>query len=232
MVGQNRIHSNRRSPYNISVIVVIEVLNPCTLAKIMVLLYLLPAAILDWRFREIDPEYWYPGLIVSFPLGLACASIVFPLKVSLALYGFSGLIVLVMIILYLYGMLGGADVFASLLILFALPVPEGIGLPPLISIMLYSSLLAVPYRIIVVWRATGKPGLLPVTVRRSSLLEDPRFRWWIPRGADIEDEWSLTVIKKKKVVASPGAPQVSLMFVGFIIHLIVGDIFHLLLTIK
>ncbi len=184
---------------------------------------------LDWKYREIDPEHWYPLFIlgsgIGFHFGVSFGSF------SLYLMGISVSLIFVFILLVVYylGVVGGADVYALLLIAVSMPVPlHGIGLPPVLSIILYSSLLGLVYKILEAIRVVGlkRSFTLYYKVDKRIYLESDSFKWWVPREIAVESDLSeeLAFVKKRFIEITPGIPMITMLFFGLLIYVFFGDL--------
>jgi hypothetical protein len=138
-------------------------------------------------------------------------------------------------ILFLLGLMGGADFYATLLLTILLPAPPRwmIGLPPVVVVTLYAAILSIIHSILAAWSATGKFTLNPrLSIDAERLLADPKMKWWIPTGAIVEDpEDALFEIATKngQVKVSYGTPHVTHMLIGLILYLAFGGPLTLLL---
>ena len=183
-----------------------------------------PAA-LDLLYREVDPEIWAPLLIVGAGIGFYYAtSTGMPLVLY---YGASLALALVAGLLYLAGLLGGADALAMTLIALTLPVPPRPGLPPVVVVTFYATLLSLVHRTIIMVRVGGPRAALrsALEVRAEELLSDPRYRWWIPRGVHVEEDMLQHIAANLggKLRAGPGTPLVFHMLLGLLAYTVLGD---------
>ncbi|MCE4625023.1 MAG: hypothetical protein F7C35_04075 [Desulfurococcales archaeon] len=204
-------------------------MHPEAIAVLNTLIPLGIAGVLDWMYREIDPEIWGPWLVLAPVVGLLYATST-GTPGLLFFYALSLVFALLLAALYALGHLGGADMLAGALIALSLPVPRSIGLPPVVTIILYASILGFAYRVYSMARA-GSPLSLKVRVRAEDLILNRRYKWWIPDGVNVEEDWTFTLASKagEHVYASPGMPLVSFMLLGLILYLVVGDPLTLLL---
>ena len=205
-------------------------MHPEDIAVLNTLIPLGIAGVLDWRYREIDPEIWAPWLVLAPVVGLLYATST-GIPGILFYYVLSLVFTLLLAALYLLGQLGGADMLAGALIALSLPVPREIGLPPIVTIILYASILGIAYRFYSMARA-GSPLAIKVKVRVEDLILDRRYKWWIPDGVNVEEDWTFTLASNKggQVYASPGMPLVSFMLLGLLLYMVVGDPLILLLN--
>jgi Flp pilus assembly protein protease CpaA len=200
--------------------------EPCLLSSTLVLTVLLPAGVLDYLYREVDPELWVPGLLLGLPLGAACA--LQHGSLALPYYAVGGVIVILVGVLFLLGFMGGADFYATLLLALVLPAPPrwSLGLPPVLVVTLYAAVLSVLHSIFIAWRASGKPVFYPrLSVSARIYLADGRFRWWIPTGAHVEEleDYIFEVAARDGTVRiAPGTPHVTHIFLALLLYLIVG----------
>ncbi len=204
-------------------------LNPSQLAATYMVLVFAITGVLDYLYREVPPELW----ILFFPLGVAlgasysveaCGPHVF-----MVFLAFSLVLPLASLVLYIVGLIGGADVIAYTLVALTLPCPfQGLpGLPPILDILLMSLLLGFAYAIYSIVRACYSCNCCVVKFPRvlvpaSRLLRDERFRWWIPRGVGVEEvedyEYVLAEMGDELVEASPGIPHLTLLAVAIIAY--------------
>ena len=202
--------------------------NSCLAGSLAVALPVLGVAgWLDARFREVDPELWYGPLILSLPLG-ACYALRSAGGLALVFYVAGLAFWAVMAVLYVLGLIGGADVLATLLVVLSLPAPPrpgpGLGLlPPVIPVLLIATLAGLAYRFWAVARVYGLGRALrglEVTVEARRLLEDRALLWWVPRGVGVEEEWAWELVSVRgRVRAGPGSPLVTMMFIGVLAYL-------------
>ncbi len=176
-------------------------------------------------YREVDTELW----IASLPLGLALgyASLTgYPLPRSLP-YALTLPLVLVLLVLYALGYLGGADAWLSLFLALALPVPPGSLLPTLYLAFLYSAPFAVAYYLWELYRFCGLSCVarLKARVRGADLAGE--LRWWLPRGVrlvgDPHEVVAAEALWDREVYASPLLPMITLVFLGLVVAVLVGD---------
>ncbi|MEB3760858.1 MAG: prepilin peptidase [Desulfurococcales archaeon] len=186
---------------------------------------------LDYRYREIDPEIWYPLIIIGAGIGFYYSSLLYDAKLYMA-----GIVVAIAItgiftVSYLLGLMGGADIYAVTFLSLTLPTPlHGTGLPPVLSVILYSSILAAIYRAISIGYALGPRHILKssIKIEKRRLLEDVRLKWWLPKGIDIEEDLAEELYKAPGEIlqASPGIPLITMMFIGFLAYLVLGDLLY------
>ena len=173
----------------------------------------------------MDSELW----ISSLPLGLALgyASLTgYPLP-SILPYALTLPLVLILLALYAIGYLGGADAWLSLFLALALPVPRGSLLPTLYLAFMYSAPFTIAYYLWELYRYCGFPCTASLKARVRGVDLARELRWWLPRGVRlvgdphevvaVEDLW------EKEVYASPLLPMVTLVFLGLVVAVIVGD---------
>ena len=202
----------------------------CLLAgSVLALVVLGVAGFLDARFREIDPEIWYGPLLLALPIG-ACHALSTAGPAASVFYVSGLMLWLVMFGLYLYGMMGGGDVFATLLLVLSLPAPPRVEpplgfVPPVLVVLLLASLMGLMYR---VWRVSRVVGFrraltgLELELEPRRLLEDPVLLWWVPRGVGVEEEWSWELAGAKgRVRAGPGTPLITFMALALAVYLLV-----------
>jgi len=193
-------------------------------AQLYVAVVLGVAAALDAIYREVDPELWLASLPLALVLG--AASIYtrgYPGPLWLP-YAMGGLLFLAVTALYLLGLIGGADVGAVALLWLGVPV-AGEVLPALYTSLLYSAPLAAGYYLV---KLGGKCGLSCVVrgyrVRGEELLG---MRWWAPRGyrleADVHELVAVEGLYGSYVRASPLLPWVTVLYLGYLASLALGD---------
>ncbi len=191
---------------------------------------------LDYRYREIDPETWYPLTIIGAGIGFYYSISLYDARLYLAGIIVALAIIGVFAVSYLLGLMGGADIYAVGFLSLTLPTPlHEEGLPPVLSIILYSSILATIYRAVAVAYALGPRNVFRFShmIEKRRLLEDRRFMWWLPKGIDIEEDLAeeLYMAPGKILKASPGIPLITMMFLGFIAYLAFGDLLYLLIQV-
>jgi len=183
------------------------------------------AGILDALYREVDTELWLAALPFGFSLGFLSLQD-YPYSVYLP-YIFTIPIIIILIILYYLGFLGGADVWLSIFLAFSMPVVDRSLLPGLYLSFLYSSPFFLAYYL---WKLYSKCGIsciraLGVKVKGRDIVEE--LRWWIPKGARIiGDPHEIVTFEElwdKEVFASPLLPVVAITVFGAVLAVILGD---------
>ncbi|MCE4600366.1 MAG: hypothetical protein F7C38_02215 [Desulfurococcales archaeon] len=186
------------------------------------------AGIMDYIYREVDPELWLIPAPILGVLGLA--SIMNKPQGPwsyLYLYAMNGLMVLFVGLMYKIDLIGGADLAAVSFLAIALPaVPNSIFPSVLLSIT-YSIPFVVAYLAIQLYRACGVRCLARgrVRVKGSYLVE--HLHWWIPSGSRIEGDPHEIIARlnawDKEIEATPLLPLVTLLWLGLSAALLFGD---------
>jgi len=199
----------------------------CFIATLWVGLILIIAAVLDFLYRDIDPELWLVGLPPAISLGAACLSAsTYPFSPWLP-YIMGGILVLLFFILYYAGYIGGADLGAATLLWLgtpAHPLEEGM-LPGIYGALLYSIPFIIVYMFIVSWKKCGLKCIVKgVPMKGWKLVEE---KWWAPRGYKLElDVHELVAVEglyDRMVRATPLMPLVAFLAAGYIAYLLLGD---------
>ncbi|MEB3774627.1 MAG: hypothetical protein GSR86_06870 [Desulfurococcales archaeon] len=202
-------------------------------AEVFTLAVLGVAGVIDLYYRDIEPLYW----IYSIPAG----AIIYINSMGSVLED-SPWILLVLalvpavltLILYMAGVMGGADFMALLFLGASYPLSSSSILPIPLQAVLYAGVFSAVHRIYVSARVCGFRcifrGRYRITIHE--LLTDPRFRWWIvattPGGGDVGADPLETVLRLARsgvevLEASPGIPYVFHIFLGTLTAMIVGD---------
>jgi len=182
------------------------------------------AGVLDLVYREVDPELWMVGLPLALALGAAgMAGQDYPGPLWLP-YLMGGLLAASFLALYWLGLLGGADVWAAVLLWLGVPAYNTL-LPSLYGALLYSAPLTVAYVITVSARRCGIDCVVRgVPMEGWRLVEE---RWWAPRGyrmeSDVHELVAVEGLYDRMVRATPLMPLVAFIAVGYIVYLLVGD---------
>lgn len=200
------------------------------MSELIALVTLIVAAIQDIKKREVSPTIWLVATPVAAALTLIDTNIL-----ELAYLLASLLPAFVAFVLYRLCMIGGADVIALLFLAVAVPQGDGLLLPPTYLTITYSLLPAVAYQLYsnsLICRG-GVACMLSQSheVEVERLMNDERFRWWIPEGEACSEEDPREIIARaaggdggKLVRVSPGHPYVAHLAVGYILTILIGDL--------
>ncbi len=226
----------------------------CTIAsEALTLLALSAASIMDYKYREVEPAYWYAVLRIAIPLGalymIACKPPL-PLRVYL---GMDAAALGIAAAAYLAGLLGGGDVLAVAVIAAATPARLGELVVPSMLALLYGGLAAalipLAYCVLNVSRYRGLLARLArergaaralqacfsaVPVRVSEALRRP---WLYPASWEVGERYSIVEANPPDMLAeiaaergldaviwvTPGLPLVVFITIGYIATLVLGD---------
>ncbi len=187
------------------------------------------AGALDAVYREVDPELWMAALPLGLGLGLASVAGGSPVAGPWFLPILLGLVVVALLgALYIVGMMGGADLFAGLLIALSAPVAPGSILPPVMLAILYQAPVIAGY---MAWKYASLCGagcLVPGRARVRGRRLVTELSWWAPRGyrleADVHEVVAIEGLWDREVQVTPLMPWVAFLAVGYYASLLLGDL--------
>ncbi|MCE4617891.1 MAG: hypothetical protein F7C37_00420 [Desulfurococcales archaeon] len=184
------------------------------------------AGVMDFVYREVDPELW----IIPAPIGVALGitNVLKYYEGPLWLpYLVNGLIAVVFLVMYWLEFMGGADLAAVLFVAVSLPIVDNAIMPSVLLMLLYSAPFVLGFYVFELTRRCGLNCLLRLKVRVKGKELVSKYRWWHPSGVRIEGDPHEVVAKMnawdKTIEASPLLPLVTLMFLGLIMAIIIGD---------
>jgi len=216
------------------------------------------AGIEDWRKRDISPWTWVPGIAIGVAFSVLEALHVYPRILVLLSSMVTVLVVCAFAIaVFVARAMGGADFLAIACLGSLLPYPlitlHGLlgrsMVPPILHVLLYSSLLSVAPIVANVIHNLGRRDVLDalglpkwkklrffLTARVLTIEEFERKRFYYPlyvpglvdrSSFDVEEDDRAWVEKLKSsgaqiVIATWGVPTVSLMCVAMLIYLALG----------
>ncbi len=183
------------------------------------------AGLFDMIYREIDTELWMSSLPLGIALGyLSLSNHPYP---KITPYALTFPVIVVLIILYYLGYIGGADAWLGVFLSLSLPVRSGSIIPAYYLAVIYSTPFILGYYLCSLystcsWNCIRNRG---VKVRGIELVE--KMKWWIPKGEKITGDPHEIVASgnywEETVTASPLLPLVSLTWMGLVIAVILGD---------
>lgn len=181
---------------------------------------------LDYFYREVDPEIWIIPAPLAIALGLASTVHYTQLPLWFP-YLFNGVIVGVVALIYYLGFMGGGDLAAVAFTSVALPVIHGSVLPTSLLMILYSGLYLPLYYLGELLRRCGSTCLPRLRARVTGYELVGKYKWWHPLGWRIEgDPHEVVALMNawdRELDAAPLLPQVTLLFLGLLTAVIVGD---------
>jgi len=116
---------------------------PCEASALAVGFTLTAAAVLDYRYRDVEPALWVASGLALAPVGILCAARHLDYTSPEAMLAGNVLAIIVALSLYAAGLLGGGDLAAVLLVSIAVPAWERSLLPPSLLTLLYGSMVSV-----------------------------------------------------------------------------------------
>ncbi|MEB2837312.1 MAG: hypothetical protein GSR80_000522 [Desulfurococcales archaeon] len=226
----------------------------CAIAsKALALLALSAASVMDYKYREVEPAYWYAVLRIAIPLGalymIACKPPL-PLRIYL---GMDAAALGIAAAAYLAGLLGGGDVLAIAVIAAATPAGLRELIVPSMLALLYGGLAAalipVAYCVLNISRHSSLLASLAreggasramqacfsaVPVRVSEALRRP---WLYPTAWEVGERYNIVESNPPDMLAeiaaergldaiiwvTPGLPLVLFITIGYAAALALGD---------
>lgn len=176
-------------------------------------------------YREVDPELWMAGAPLGAALGLA--SIQSYQGPTWLPYAGNGLVVLLFAALYHYRLMGGADLASIAFLSISLPVAGGSILPSSMLVVVYSSPFIAIHYMGELLRRCGPSCLKTMRARVKGRVLVSEYKWWLPWGARLEGDPHEVVAMldawEEEVEAAPLLPLVTLLYMGLLVAVLVGD---------
>jgi hypothetical protein len=228
----------------------VRVLGHLTLLKeLYTLTALALASIWDIRRREVDILVWYLSIKIILPVTLYEVLLLknlgyfYYIKVSLVI---DVLILLLYLVLYLFDLIGGSDVWALALITVSLPYLYLNTFKMYIPVTLITAFLASFFQLLFygiyvcinnLKSPVGYRGLKCLIKLRTKAEDLLKRRWWfLTQGESLGkfsiEEWPyerLALIigtkgKEAEVEATPGIPHIPFLTLGYILTLVITKI--------
>lgn len=216
------------------------------ISNIYALGVLIAASYTDWRYREVEPLYWYVTAKIGVPLGILALIEyhgVLDLKALLPLIIANLVGILVIAGMYAVGLMGGADLAAVAFVALSSPIAglTGSKAPAALLGVLYASVLQASALPVAICMYNKLRGTSPGGVRCFFAVKEPASkaitrRWWFPvseRGLPsfAIDSWPHEELAAKlelegpdtSVQVSPGIPFLIFYAIGFLIVVIIGQ---------
>ena len=190
---------------------------------IVTLLLLLPPALWDLKYREVEPLYWYMAIKAGFLVSLFDAiRLGIDHKLYFLLIAAGLLPALIALVLYRLCMSGGADVLVLALIAVSspLPPPKLPPIPPAVPVAVLAGILGLAYNYGTLARACGLTCVRRgyVRVSRRQAIYSPFYRWWLPRNSECKVEHTPASLGEDEVELMPGVPMVSITWLAYLLY--------------